>query len=93
MSEEKRPKFGEPGYDLEKALGKLRFTKSKGPQYMTHVNYYECVAILDEIERLRKELKFIHEMAAEDIRADESGRSVWQIKANARAALGLKVEE
>lgn len=42
-----------------------------------------------EVVRLRKALAFIHEMAEEDVRCDRvsNGSSLWQIEAEARAAL------
>lgn len=46
-----------------------------------------------EYYKLHAALKDIHEMAAEDIRTEEAAGCTWQIEANARAALGLKVEE
>jgi hypothetical protein len=51
--------------------------------------HQEAVA---EIERLRQALRFIHGMATECLRTDECGL-IWSIEADARAALGLAVED
>jgi hypothetical protein len=42
--------------DLKRAMDKLAFVKFKGADYMTHLGHPDCVAILDEIERLKTSL-------------------------------------
>lgn len=47
----------------------------------------------NELEVLRSALKFIHEIAYEDLRTDDNGAGTWSIEAIAAKALGLSDEQ